>query len=127
MRLERNSAGIPRAHIVKQEVRVRTERDVAQRRNYGGGATSRCSELYVLLRREALHVADVAPNALEYSLTRGGLRCGRLRRYLGQQSLEMRHLYDFKLLYILRSVLFLLKSGRKSPYPRDMFVGGVNA
>lgn len=67
--LKWNAARISRSHIVQQEIRVGTKRDVAKRRDDGRLSAGRGFQLDVGLRGEALHVADVATDIVEYGFT----------------------------------------------------------
>src|SRR3954468_15588568 len=74
---EGNAARISRTHVMQQEIRVRAERDVAQRSDYASLSAIGGSQRNVLPCGEALDVADAASRALEHCLPGGCLRRGR--------------------------------------------------
>lgn len=121
--LEGNAAGISEPHIVEEEIRVGSERDVAER------IDDLCLPSLSLIQRnvassgEIHDMADTASNIVEYGEPSLGLRIGRLRRYRSQQFEKLSHLDHVGLADVLGSVGVRLAGARIRQALGQMFIG----
>ena len=77
--LERNPATVCGAHIVKQKVGVRVERNIAERWDYSGLSAVRGPQRHICLCRKTLDMANIAPDSFKHGVAGRSL----VRRWLG--------------------------------------------